>query len=130
MYIINRLAPIFSGKNKGFTLIELLIVIAIIGILVAIAVPSYQTHIQKANRIAAQLVLTKMAQEFERTSARQGDYPAGSTSSTDTYTFLAVTSASANTFTITATPKGSDECGVLTITQTGETTSSSSSGCW
>jgi type IV pilus assembly protein PilE len=118
-------------KKKGFTLTELLIVIAIVGILTAIALPSYQTHIQKANRVAAQLALTKMAQEFERTSARQGDYPAGSTSNTDTYTFLAVTSA--NTFTITATPKGSsvdDECGEMTINQAGQTTPSSPSSCW
>jgi type IV pilus assembly protein PilE len=117
-------------KNKGFTLTELLIAIAIIGILLAVALPSYQAHINKANRITAQLALTKMAQEFERTSARQGNYPAGSTSSTDTYTFSAVTSASANTFTITATPKGSDECGEMTVNQAGQTTPSSPSSCW
>jgi prepilin-type N-terminal cleavage/methylation domain-containing protein len=42
-----------SAGNKGFTLIELLIVIAIIGALVAIVVPTYQSSVRKANEAAA-----------------------------------------------------------------------------
>jgi prepilin-type N-terminal cleavage/methylation domain-containing protein len=42
-----------SSRRKGFTLIELLIVIAIIGILVGIVVPTYQSSIRKANEAAA-----------------------------------------------------------------------------
>jgi type IV pilus assembly protein PilE len=128
-------------KYKGFTLIELLVVIAIIGILIGIALPSYQSHVQKGNRVSAQLALTQMAQQFERISARQGEYPVSTANATiaavdspDCYSFTVV-SSSGDAFTIKATPvssdiNGNDACGILSIDQTGQTRASGAGECW
>ncbi|MCE2570090.1 type IV pilin protein [Motilimonas eburnea] len=111
-------------KNNGFTLIEVLIVVAIIGILTAIALPSYRAHVMTSNRVDAQMALTEMAQIFERSYARQGVYPSAvpSISVPSSYTFSLTTSSDPDLFTLTATPdtaQSSDECGTLTINQAG-----------
>ncbi len=50
----------------GFTLIELMIVVAIVGILSAIAVPQYQGYVQKGRRAAAQAFLLQVAQREQQ----------------------------------------------------------------
>jgi type IV pilus assembly protein PilE len=48
-------------KNRGFTLIEILIVMVVIGILAAIAIPSYQNQLRKSSRAAVQAVMADIA---------------------------------------------------------------------
>lgn len=54
-------------KNAvGFTLIELMVAVAIVGIIAAIALPSYQSSVRKSNRAEAKTELTDVAQRLQR----------------------------------------------------------------
>jgi type IV pilus assembly protein PilE len=66
------------NKQRGFTLMEVMIAVTIIGILVAIAMPSYQQYVVRNNRTAVQAELMQIAAAAERYRAQQMTY-AGST---------------------------------------------------
>jgi len=59
---------------KGFTLVELMIVVAIVAILVALALPSYTRYVRKANRGEAQQLLLNWANNQEIWRANDTDY--------------------------------------------------------
>lgn len=62
-------------NRKGFTLIELLIVVAIIGILAAIAIPQFSTYRQKGYNSAATSDLKNAKTNIEATYADNQTYP-------------------------------------------------------
>ena len=97
------------GRKRGFSLIELMIVVAIIAILVALALPSYQAYIRKSKRDEAQQLLMNWANNEEIWRATNTTYADASTvlgvPTHDYYTFT-VTNVSATTYTLTATANG------------------------
>ncbi len=96
-------------RSAGFTLIEVMVVVAIIGILAALAYPSYSDQVVRSRRAAAAGCVQEAALFVERFRTTNMTYagaeaalPACSTDVTAFYTLAAVTTAT--TFTVTATP--------------------------
>lgn len=129
-------------RAQGFTLIELMVVVGIIGILVAIAMPAYNDYLRKGRRAEAQAQLMNLAQQEEQyfldarayalaASALNVTIPT-SVSTYYTITFV-TTDGPPPTFSISATPIGDqakDSCGTLTITSAGTKSASTGATCW
>lgn len=63
-----------SKQQQGFTLIEMMIVVTIVGILAAIAYPSYQSYVIKTKRTDMMTEMQNIASEIEGRKLAQGSY--------------------------------------------------------
>lgn len=70
-----------SRTQNGFTIIELMIIVAMISILAAVAIPSYENYIQKSYAKAAATIMRKDAQFLEKYQAICGNYGKDTTNS-------------------------------------------------
>lgn len=139
------MCKLISRPQSGFTLIELMITVAVIGILGAIAYPSYNEYIAKSRRAVARNTLLEAAQWMERFYSQNSRYDqnsAGTATSAATvigtqFTFvpkdatatsahyqivLTVINSNQNVYTLTAAPLNAmtgDKCGSYRTNQTG-----------
>jgi type IV pilus assembly protein PilE len=131
-------------REAGFTLLELMIVVIIIGILSAIAIPSYHRYVVRAHRTDAQRTLLDLAGRQERYFYSHNTYAdalgglGGSSSMAgNNYTILPP-SATSTDYTITAQAVGAQaqqdaECQSLSVDRAGSQTSAgtaTASVCW
>lgn len=140
-----------SRRSAAFTLIELLVAVAVIGLLAALAYPSYTRYIAKSRRADAKTALLDLAARQERyfsvnnayatTPAQLGygstAFPIDVLSGSQASYRLTASASPATTYAASAVPFGNqsrDGCGTYTINQLGVQGNSgnatASSDCW
>ncbi|PSV24447.1 pilin [Photobacterium kishitanii] len=109
------------NKQQGFTLIELMIVVAVIGVLSAIAIPQYQKYVAKAEGAAALATLTGLKTNVEAYTVENGKFPINSIASD-----IGVPSAALGN--ITLPTASTDATGAITFTYKADKVSPLNSG--
>ncbi len=122
--------PAGQRQGRGFTLVEVMIAVAVIGILTAVALPSYRQHVANSRRADARAAILSLAQVMERWYTERGTYVGATvgasgiypSASPQGYYTMSISAQDATTFTISAAPAGAqtgDACGSYTYTQAG-----------
>ena len=137
-----------ATRENGFTVIELLIAVAILGVLSAIAIPSYLDNVSRSRRAEAKTVLMQVASDQERFFSSNNtyttdDFPltgvADGRESDSGYYDVSVAACGggtiANCFVATATAQNEqagETCATLTLSNTGVrgATGASAEECW
>ncbi|MBZ2209390.1 type IV pilin protein [Massilia soli] len=130
-------------RSRGFSLVESMVVLVVIGILSAIAIPSYTQYILRSHRTTAQAVLAESAQFMERYYTTNNTYEgaalltavvprdAGGTAVRYNVSFVD-DAAGAEAYVLQAVPANAqldDDCGTLTLSNTGAQ-GAGADGCW
>ena len=128
-----------ARQRAGFSLIELMVAVAIVGILAAVAYPSYVNHIIRTNRSSAQSFLVALANKQEQYMMDAREYTSTVTNLLTipsevqkNYNVTISLGTAPPTYTITATATGNQAssdaaCTPLTLTKDG---TKSPASCW
>ncbi len=138
-------------NQRGVTLLELVVVLMIIGILAAVAIPIYSSYLLRGYYVEAQTSMAQAAQFMQRVRTEQGSYkPGGSLPNLPTdiaavpnaasarYNISLDATSTSGVFVLKAIPTtllpGNESCGTLTLDSTGlkqfSNTAGDSKTCW
>ncbi len=139
----DRLTATRIGRERGFTLIELMVVVGLVAILAAVALPNYNDYIKRSRIVDGLVPLADMGSKLEQYFQDRRSYEGACTAGTvaplpaETPRFSYSCTLAKNTFTVTATGLGGMQGFVFTLDQSGsrQTTGTqpgwtAGSNCW